>query len=240
MPETRIVLIGILAILLALASAGFGAYYYQTNNLSRENSYLSSTVENQNQQITNLGQQVTSLNQQVISMRENPSTTTFVFLSTTTTTSISTSVQTSTATSISTENIVSLTTYSQFSTLYSTVTTTSSIFPPSNSSYALTFVSGNATSTAGSSACSENIYVDVTYEMHQSLPSSGVIVWVKYPDGEVASTSPTSFPDQADITLDAGFFYQFQACGASWNSVNTWITDTSNNMLSPSTYLVIT
>jgi hypothetical protein len=162
---------------------------------------------------------------QITYLQEHPSTT---LTSTLTTTQYSTLVSSFTTTSV----------YSTTFTTLQTVTTTSSIYPPSNSSYALTFVSGNATSSGGQAACSVNYQVDATYELHQSIPNSGVVVWVKYPDGEVTSTSPKMFPNQAYVTLDAGFYYQFNACGGNWANVVTWVTDTSNKVLSPTTNLV--
>lgn len=111
------------------------------------------------------------------------------------------STTTITTTSIST--ITKTTTYSTTYTTLETVTTTRSIYPPSSSSYILTFVSGNATCKL--TLCCSFIYsVDVTYEIH-SPTTNGVVVWVRYPTGEVAEASPTSFTNQAYLTLDAQF-----------------------------------
>jgi hypothetical protein len=147
------------------------------------------------------------------------------------------------STTTTTETLTStLTTTSTYSTTYTTlqtVTTTRSIYPPSSSSYVLTFVSGNATYSSGGPACSVNYYVDATYEMNQSIPNSGVVVWIKYPDGEVAHAVPTMFVNQAYLTLDASFFYQFNACGGNWYNLTTWVTDNSNNVLSSTTYLIV-
>ncbi len=201
-------------------------------------------------------------------MSINPSTTAVTYIAPTTVTSVTTNTVTSTAlstvTSVSTNTVTSTTTntvtstqtntqvstsvstlttaltYSTTYTNYQTVTTTSSIYPPSNSTYALTFVSGNITTSATGSACTWNYYVDVTYEMHQQIPQSGVVVWVQYPNGQIADTSPTSFANQAYLTLDASFTYAFPACPGGWSSISTWITGNTNNVLSPTTTFIVT
>jgi hypothetical protein len=73
------------------------------------------------------------------------------------------------------------------------------------------------------------------------LPN-GLVVWVQYNDGVVASASATVFPDQAYVSLSSQFTRYYDACGATnaITSVNAWVTDESNNVLSPTTFLSIT
>lgn len=182
-------------------------YYSQSNNLSREN---------------------TRLNQQVVSLSDNPSTTT---LTETTLLTMSypypttiTEIQTSTVSSITT--LVS--TYTTTNTI--TFTTATSLFPPSNSTYLLTFVSGNATSASNYGIT--NYAVNLTYEAHGTIPTT-LLVWVRFPNGGILQASPTVFRNQAYLTLNAGY--------STYNFPNlvAWVTDSANNVLSPSTNLTI-
>ncbi len=125
-------------------------------------------------------------------------------------------------------------------TVYSTVTTTSNVYPPSNSTYVLTYVDGNATNTEPS--CGSFILsVFITYEIHQSLPST-LIVWTQFNNGILYQpTSQQVFPSQAYLTVQASYSYSSGRCGVGYpTSVTSWVTDSRNNMLSPTeTFIVI-
>lgn len=125
-------------------------------------------------------------------------------------------------------------------TVYSTVTTTSNVYPPSNSTYALTYVDGNATNTEPSCG-SFVLSVLITYEIHQSLPST-LIVWTQFDNGILYQpTSQQVFPSQAYLTVDASYSYSSGRCSVGYpTSVTSWVTDSRNNMLSPAeTFIVI-
>lgn len=223
MADSRIAVIGILAILLVAVSAGLGAYYFQSNSVSKQNTLLSSLANNQNQEIT-------QLSQQIISLEDNPSTTT------STDTIVSPIYYSTTLTEMETETTTSLATFvstlNQTELMSVTETTTVSMFPPSNSSYILTFVEGNVSESSQYGILSDYA-VNLTYEMHGPIPAS-LIVWVRYPNGGILQDStPTIFKNQAYLTLNAGFET------SSFPNLVAWVTDSSNNVLSPTANLTI-
>lgn len=109
MADTRVVVIGVLAILLASVSVGLGAYYYSSNNLSQQNISLTSVV--------------THLSQQIVSMEANPSTMTKT--STQTNTVVSVTTYSTTNTLFFTTSTTSTLTTTQIQ--YQTTTTTKSL-----------------------------------------------------------------------------------------------------------------
>jgi ribonucleotide reductase beta subunit family protein with ferritin-like domain len=176
-----------------------------------------SSLKALSQQNSNLAQQVAVLQQRTVQV--------------VTLTNTVVSVQTSTSTSTETDFITS--------TVLSTVTTTSNVYPPSSSSYPLTYISGNATWT-NPSCGSDVVTVDVTYEMHTQI-SSNIIQWVRFPSGQlVQPTSQKEFVNQAYLTVYSEYDYTSGVCGGGQiTSLNAFVTDTSNNQLSPSTYFIV-
>jgi len=173
------------------------------------------------QQNSALGQQVAGLNQQVSVLEQRTAVT---LTNTVIVPSISTSTTTQTTTSV----------------VYSTVTSTSDVYPPSNSTYPLTYIDGNATNTEPN--CGSFILsVFITYEIHQTLPST-LIVWTQFDNGVLYQpTSQQIFPSQAYLTVQASYSYSSGRCGVGYpTSVTSWVTDSRNNMLTPTeTFVVI-
>ena len=204
----------IVGVIVIMAFVGY-AFYTENNSLnslSQQNSSLG-------QQNNNLAQQVSVLQQhtvQVVTM-------------------------TNTIVSVETSITVSTTTHYITSTVYSTVTSTRSVFPPSSSSYALTYVTGNSTWTSPNCG-SDVVTVDVTYELHQQLPSTtNIIQWAQFPSGQlVQPSSQKEFISQAYLTIFSEYDYGSSTCGGGQiTSLHAFVTDTNNNQLSPSTYFVV-
>jgi hypothetical protein len=191
-----------------------GYAFYSDNNalasLSQQNNALS-------QQAANLNQQVGVLEQRTVQV----------------VTMTNTVISVETTTSISTEtNYVT-------NTVYSTETTTSNVYPPSSSTYALTYVTGNSTETYPSCG-GWTVAVDVTYEMHQQI-SSNIIQWAQFPSGQLMQpTTQTSFINQAYLTVYSTYSGNVGVCGGGGiTNLYAFITDTNNNQLSPSTYFIV-
>jgi hypothetical protein len=146
---------------------------------------------------------------------------------------------TDTVISVETTTFVSTETMFVTNTVYSTVTTTSSVYPPSSSSYALTYVSGNSTETFPGCGL-WTVAVDVTYEMHQSIPSD-IIQWAKFPSGVLMQpTTQQTFISQAYLTIYSTYSGNTGVCGGGQvSSVSAVVTDTNDNQLSPSTYFIV-
>jgi hypothetical protein len=169
------------------------------------------------QQNSNLAQQVSVLQQRTVQ----------VVTMTNTVVSVLTTTSTSTETNYVTD------------TVYSTLTTTSNVYPPSTSSYALTYVTGNATETYPSCG-GWTVAVDVTYEMHQQV-TSNIIQWAQFPSGQlIQPTSQTSFVNQAYLTVYSTYSGNVGVCGGgAVANLNAFVSDTNNNQLSPSTYFIV-
>jgi len=214
---------GHLSILAALA-VGFvivfglvGYAFYRDNNdlaaLSQQNAQLGQSVANINGQLAFLEQRTV----QTVTL---------------TNTVISAETLTSTSTQVSYVT----------DTVTSTATTTSDIYPPSGSTYQLTYVTGNATQTQAGIQCGYFVLaVDITYEMHQQV-SSNVVQWAKFPSGLLMQPATQKvFPNQAYVTIDSTYSYGSGFCpnSGSISSVTIFVTDTNNNQLSPSTYFIV-
>ncbi len=191
-----------------------GYAFYSDNNaltsLSQQNNALA-------QQVSNLNQQVSVLEQRTVQI----------------VTMTNTIVSVETTTSVSTEtNYVT-------NTIYSTVTTTSNVYPPSSSTYALTYVTGNSTETYPSCGA-WTVAVDVTYEMHQQI-SANIIQWAQFPSGQlVQPNTQKSFVNQAYLTIYSTYSGNTGVCGGGGiANLNAFVTDTNNNQLSPSTYFIV-
>lgn len=115
---------------------------------------------------------------------------------------------------------------------------TTSIYPPSNSSYALGFVSGTVTSTQP--VCGAfNYTLNVTFEKHASIPST-VILWVQFPTGAVSRVSDQNvFTSQADMIVYGKASYQFTTCGSSFATLAVFVTSSANAVLSPTVSLTV-
>lgn len=176
------------------------------------------------EQNTSLKGQVASLSQQVAVLQQK-----------------TVQVVTLTNTVISVQMMTSVSTATEFitNTIYSTVTTTKNIYPPSNSTYALTYVDGNATNHE-TSCGSFVLSVFTTYEIHQSLPSN-VVVWAKFDNGiTYQPSSQQVFANQAYFTVDATYSYSSGYCGVGIPaSVTSWVTDSRNQVLSPFEVFVV-
>jgi len=200
----------IVGILVILAFVGYG-YYSTSNSLNS----LSEQNANLNQQLGSLQQQVSIDEQKTVQ------------------------VVTQTDTIVSVQTSISITTSTAYDTLYSTVTTTSNVYPPSSSSYALTYVTGNATETYPSCGAWV-VAVDVTYEMHQQI-SSNIIQWAQFPSGQlIQPDTQKSFISQAYITVYSTYSGNTGVCGGgAIPNLHAFITDTNNNQLSPSTFFIV-
>lgn len=123
--------------------------------------------------------------------------------------------------------------------VYSTVTTTSDVYPPSSSSYALTYVSGNSTETYPSCGA-WTVAVDVTYEIHQPIPSN-IIQWAEFPSGVLVQPSTQQmFTDQAYLTVYSTYSGNTGVCGGGGiSSVSAFVTSTNDIQLSPTTNFVV-
>ena len=124
-------------------------------------------------------------------------------------------------------------------TIYSTVTTTSDVYPPTSSNFVLTYVSGNSTETFPS--CGQwTVAVDVTYEIHQPVPSN-IIQWAEFPSGVLVQPSTQQmFTDQAYLTVFSTYSGTSGVCGGGGiSSVSAFVTNTNNIQLSPSTNVVV-
>jgi len=222
MPEGKTIAIALLGIGLIISSVGFANSYLQSSLANQQISFLDASAPTTTRYST-----ITSTTISIIPLTQT--TTNFdTVTNTTTRTFISTSLETVTTTSSST--------YSTTYTTLQTTTQTTSLFPPSNSSYALTFMSGNAT-LVSTSSCSVAYYnVWLNYEVHSQLPSN-LTVWAKFNDGIVVSTTGTLFQNQAYLSISAQNSHNFSACGQGVSYMNVWITDNSNNVLSPTANL---
>ena len=131
----------------------------------------------------------------------------------------------------------------QYSTVtYSTTsvtTTTTSLFPPTNSTYKLTWIDGNATNTQPSCG-SYVLSVDTTYEMHSKV-SSNIIQWARFPSGQlVQPVTQTVFTDQAYLSIDSTYDYSSGYCSVGIpTNVTTFVTDSTNFILSPTTTMIV-
>ena len=141
-----------------------------------------------------------------------------------------------TSTTTITATQVSITT----ATTTSLITTTKTLFPPSNSTYALTYVDGNATITEPSCG-SYVVAVYVTYAMHSQVSSNSLIQWAVFPSGQVMQpNSQKAFTNQADITVASTYNYSTGFCEVGIiQNLAAFVTDSSNNQLSPSTNFVV-
>lgn len=173
-----------------------------------------------NNQFASLSQQNANLEQQVVVLEQR---TAQVVTETDTVVSEVTTTSTSTVTSVSTQY----------------VTTTKNVYPPSNSTYALTYVSGNSTITQPTCG-SYVVSLDVTYEIHQQLPPN-IIQWAVFPSGQLMQpNSQKAFTNQAYVTVLTTYDYSTNACSVGMiSSLHGFVTDTNNNQLSPSTYFIV-
>ena len=245
--STRVIATVLVSMIVVVVLVGYGYYGTSTSlssmseqnsslgqqisNLSQQNLNVGQQVSNQNQQISNLNQQVSNGNQQVSDLNQQVSTLEQRTLTVVTMTNTIITVQTTTSVSTQTSYVTD--------TAYSTVTTTSSVYPPSSSSYALTYVSGNATETIPSCGA-WTVAVDVTYEVHQPV-STNIIQWAEFPSGELVqpSTQSTYF-DQAYLTIYSTYSGNSGICGGGQiSSLSAFVSDTNNNQLSPSTYFIV-
>ena len=188
----------------------FGSIYYTYTQTSSKVSSLSA-------QNAALSQQVAVLEQRTVQV--------------VTLTNTVVSVQTTTSTSTEVDYVTD--------TIYSTITTTNNVYPPTSSTYALTYVAGNATETYPS--CGEWVVaVDVTYEMHEQI-SPNIIQWAEFSSGQLMQpNSQESFTDQAYLTIYSTYSGNVGVCGGGGvPNLNAFVTDTNNNQLSPSIYFVV-
>ena len=85
---------------------------------------------------------------------------------------------------------------------------------------------------------------DVTYEIHQQLPSN-LIQWFVLPSGDLVQPATQSeFVSQAYLTVYSQYSYSWgplAACddGGPIASLNVFVTNTNNVQLSPSTYFIV-
>jgi hypothetical protein len=197
--------------------AGLGQ---QVSTVNRQESTLASQNSDLANQIAGLSQRVGVLEQHTVQV----------------VTLTNTVISMRTTTSISTETIFVT------NTIYSTVTTTSNVYPPSSSTYALTYVSGNA--TWSNTNCVAHLTADVTYEIHKQV-SSNIIQWLRLPSGQLVQPGTQKvFTNQAYLTVFSQYDYDrgpFGPCdaGGPIASLNAFVTDTNNNQLSPSTYFIV-
>ncbi|HXW36395.1 MAG TPA: hypothetical protein VEJ36_00585 [Nitrososphaerales archaeon] len=225
MPEKTLLLASttvIIAILiLAFTSYAFVSTATSLSELSKQNQNLETENIVLAQQLSLQNQQISSLNQQESSIGQGESGVASRTLQAETTTVIETS------TSVST------------SVAYSTLTTTSEVYPPSNSTYALTYVDGNSTESYPSCGA-WTIALDVTYEVHQQLPPS-VMQWAEFPSGVLMQPSTQQvFPNHAYVTIVSTYSGNTGACGGGTiSSLIAFVTDSNNNQLSPSVSFVV-
>jgi len=229
MPEGKTLAIVFLSIGLVIASAGFTNYYLQSSLSNQKISFLE-----QDPSAIASTSTVTSTKISVVPITE--STTDYTVTNTTTSTLISTSFQTVSTTSISS------TTFSTTYTTSTTTTQTTSIFPPSNSTYSLTFVSGNATQSQAQVQCGYlvlNVYV--TYEIHQEIPSN-IVQWARNPSGSLMQPSDQKeFTNQAYLTIYSSYNYGTGFCpnDGSISNATIFVTDSNNNQLSTETVFAL-
>jgi hypothetical protein len=148
-------------------------------------------------------------------------------------------VVTMTNTVISQVTTTSTSTVTSVSTQFLTLTTTRSVYPPSNSTYSLTYVSGN--STISQPSCGSYVVsLDVTYEIHQQLPPN-IIQWAVFPSGQLLQPSTqTVFTNQAYLSVLTTYDYSTGACSVGMiANLHGFVTDTNDNQLSPSTYFIV-
>jgi hypothetical protein len=224
----KAIAIAILGIALTASSVGFANYYLQSSLQSQQIAYLKADPS------------TTTLYSTIIS------TSVSVYPLTQTTTQFDTLTSTSTRISLSTEvetySTTSVSTYSTTYTTSKTITQTTSIFPPTNSSYALTYINGTAIQSQAGVQCGYlTLAVDVTYEMHQQIPS-GVIQWLQFPQGNLMQpSSQTEFTNQAYFTVDSSYNYGTGFCpnNGAISNATIFVTNSNDYQLSPSTFFVV-
>ncbi|MGD0477530.1 MAG: hypothetical protein ABSB29_05120 [Nitrososphaerales archaeon] len=220
-----VIIIGAVAYGIYSTNSSLSALSGQNTSLKGQIGSLNQQLSSANQQLSSVNQQVSTLNQQV-SVLEQRTITVVTVSNTVVTLEVSTSV--STATSFVTN------------TLTSTVTTTSNVYPPSNSTYTLTYVDGNATNHEPSCG-SFVLSVFITYELHKPLPSN-LVVWAKFDNGVLYQPSSQQvYVNQAYVTVYASYSYSSGYCGVGIpGSVTSWVTDSRNQVLGPfETFVVI-
>lgn len=126
------------------------------------------------------------------------------------------------------------------STLTTSITQTKFVYPPSNSTYALTYISGN--STIHEISCGTyNLYISITYEMHSNV--SNIILWTRLQSGNlVQPTSQNAFTNQAYLTLDTTYTYSTGACevgSLAGQNITTYVANSNNIVLSPLTTFIV-
>jgi len=225
MAEGKSIAIGLLALGLVITSVGFANYYLQTSLANQQISFLQ-----ESEPTTTHYELVTQTTVSIV-----PITLTTTNFQTVTNTSTSTLV----STSLETVSTTSVSTYSTTYTTSETTTQTTSIFPPSNSTYALTFMNGSAIGQFSNGCCTEYFSVRSTYEMHSSVPNN-IEVWVELTNGQIIQVSPTVFTNQAYLTLNVETSYAYSLGGANSPYLLTWVTDGSNNVLSPTINFTVT
>ena len=122
----------------------------------------------------------------------------------------------------------------------SLITTTKTLFPPSDSSYALTYVDGNATITEPSCG-SFVVAVYVNYAAHSQVSSNSLIQWARFPSGQVMQPNTQKvFANQASMTVASTYDYSSGYCGVGViQNLAAFVTDSGNNQLSPTTNFVV-
>jgi hypothetical protein len=218
-------------VIVAVILSAFGSYYATATPLNAQVSSLQTNV-------SSYQSNVSSYESVVSSMSDHPSTTTV----TSTQTNTLISVQTTTQVSTTISTLTTTTTYSTTYTTLQTVTTTRSIYPPSNSSYILTFVSGNATQSQAMIQCGYLVLtVYVTYEMHAQIPSN-VVQWARNPSGSLMQpSSQKEFTNQAYLTIYSTYNYGTGFCpnDGSISSASIFVADSNNNQLSTQTLFTL-
>lgn len=188
-------------------------------------SFVGYAFYNSNSSLSSLSQQNSNLAQQVAVLQQRT-------VQVVTMTNTIVSIETSTSTITETVTLPP-------STVYSTVTTTNNVYPPSSSSYPLTYVTGNSTETFPSCGA-WTVAVDVTYEMHQQI-SSNIIQWAQFPSGQLVQPSTQqSFTNQAYLTVYSTYSGNVGVCGGGGiTSLYAFITNSNDVQLSPSTYFIV-
>jgi hypothetical protein len=173
-------------------------------------------VSSQQQTIGSLQLQVANVSGQLDNLKRSTVTST--------TTATVTTIQVSTSTTVTT----------------SLITTTKTLFPPSDSTYALTYVDGNATITEPSCG-SFVVAVYVNYAMYAQLSSNSLVQWARFPSGQVMQPNTQKvFTNQADMTVASTYNYSTNACSVGMiQNLAAFVTDSNNNQLSPSTNFVV-
>jgi len=152
-------------------------------------------------------------------------------------------VVTLTSTVISVETLSTVSTQTDYvtNTVTSSVTTTSNVYPPTSSTYPLTYVAGNATETFPSCGAWV-VAVSVTYELHQQV-SPDIIQWAQFPSGQLIQPdagSQKSFLNQAYLTVYSTYSGNVGVCGGGGiSSLHAFVSDTNGDQLSPSTYFIV-